>query len=131
LDGLGGILPFPLPRVDIPRAGFSSGASPASGVSRDPEDVGREFETLFLTYLVRELKLGRTPGLDGDGGDGGSGVPGASVYEGFITGALAESLAKSGAFGIGKAVAEYVRHHSAGAAATEKKPLATAETEKK
>lgn len=99
-------------------------------MSREPEDVGRQFETLFLTYLVRELKLGRTPGLDGEGGDGegGSGIPGASVYEGFITNALAESLSKSGAFGIGKAVAEYVRNHSAGAANAEPESKADPKT---
>ena len=97
------LLPLPAPGAPRPLA------SPEAAPSRDPDDIGTQFETLFLTYLVKELKLGKTPGLDG-GED--SGVPGASVYEGFITSALAESLSKSGAFGIGKAVAEYVREHA-------------------
>ena len=103
----------PLGRPDVPGAGFEG------DLSRDPEEVGKQFETLFLTYLVRELKLGRTPGLDGE--DGGGGIPGAQIYEGFITQALAESLAKSGAFGIGEAVAEYVRNHAAAAGEAEKR----------
>lgn len=100
-------IPFPPPPSARPVN------APSDGVSRDPDEVGRQFETLFLTYLVKELKLGRTPGLGGEG-DGGESVPGASVYEGLITSALAESLSQSGAFGIREAVAAYVRDHSAG-----------------
>lgn len=112
-NGLGGPAPlFPLVPKPAPAAADPRQANSADGLSRDPDEVGKQFETLFLTYLVKELKLGRTPGLSGDGE--GESVPGASVYEGLITNALAESLSRSGAFGIGEAVAEYVRNHSAG-----------------
>jgi len=78
----------------------------SGAASKDPDEVGRQFETLFLTYFVRELKLGESFGL------GGESIPGAAVYESFLTTAIAEALSKSGAFGIARAVAEYARTHS-------------------
>jgi len=64
------------------------------------EELAAGFESLFTGTLLAELlKPLQGPGIAGDG-------PGASVVQGLIETHLAEHVAKSGGFGLGRMVVQ-------------------------
>lgn len=59
----------------------------------DTEETAKQFETLFATLLVRELRRSMPQGIFGDG-------PGADVYEGWFDEHLGNALAQRDSLGL-------------------------------
>lgn len=59
----------------------------------DTAETAKQFETLFATLLVRELRRSMPKGMFGD-------APGADVYEGWFDEQLGSALASREALGI-------------------------------
>ena len=78
----------------------------------DAQETAREFETLFGTLLVRELRRSMPKGLFGDGA-------GADVYEGWFDEQLGAALAERDSLGVSQLVEAAVRRADAARAATE------------
>jgi Rod binding domain-containing protein len=86
--------------LSIPRVPMASGEGDArldqarrAAARGDATETARQFETLFATLLVRELRRAMPKGMFGDG-------PGADVYEGWFDEQLGSSLAGREALGI-------------------------------
>lgn len=91
--------------IDPIRAGIAhaldSVAAKATDIARSGNDelAAREFEKLFLSVLVKEMRQSLPEGFFGKG-------PGASVYGGMFDEVLAESLAAGAGTGLRQAILE-------------------------
>ena len=70
------------------------------------EKAAQEFEAIFLNIMLREMRK-----TVGDGGIFGDDA-GTKIYQEMMDSALAEAMAKSKMFGLGRVVAEQMREHS-------------------
>ena len=59
----------------------------------DPAEAARQFEKLFASLLVKELRRGLPEGFFGQG-------PGADVYEGWLDEHVGGALAEGGGLGL-------------------------------
>lgn len=78
----------------------------------DAGDTARQFETLFGTMLVRELRRSMPKGMFGDGA-------GADVYEGWFDEHLGRSLAERDTLGLAGMVKTTIQRAQAAREATE------------
>jgi len=76
-----------------------------------PAETARQFEQLFASLLVRELRRSMPQSPFGEGS-------GAEVYEGWFDEHLGEALARREALGIARIVARDLEHRPDGAQAS-------------
>jgi Rod binding domain-containing protein len=81
----------------------------------DPGQTAKQFETLFATLLVRELRRSMPEQLFGSG-------PGADVYEGWFDEHLGQTLAERDALGIAGMVKTALERAQAARDAQEQEP---------
>lgn len=72
----------------------------------DAKDTAKQFETLFATMLVRELRRSMPEGIFGDG-------PGADVYEGWFDEHLGNALAQRDSLGLAGMIRTSIGHAQA------------------
>lgn len=82
---------------------------------RDPKESARQFETLFATMLVRELRRAMPKGMFGDGA-------GADVYEGWFDEHLGQTLGERDALGISALVRTSLERKLEAQASEEQQP---------
>jgi len=96
-------------------------ADPNAGIERmrrasesgDANETARQFETLFSTLLVRELRRSMPQGIFGEGA-------GAEVYEGWFDEHLGNALAREDALGLAGMVKSSILRAQAAREAMEK-----------
>lgn len=79
--------------------------------SGTPDETARQFEALFATLLVREMRRAIPGGLFGEGA-------GADVFEGWFDEHVGQSLAARQALGIGQMVRTSILREKAAEAAS-------------
>lgn len=86
-------------------------AAKESAENGTPEQTAKQFEALFATLLVREMRRAVPGGLFGQGA-------GADVFEGWFDDHVGQSLAAREALGIGQMVRTSILREKAAAANT-------------
>jgi Rod binding domain-containing protein len=84
-------------------------------LGRDPAQAAKQFETVFATLLVRELRRSMPERVFGQG-------PGSDVYEGWFDEHLGNALAERDALGIAGMVKAALARAQDARAATETEP---------
>lgn len=98
MDALGSLATQPFPWLGTPRSAADTNETNAHLLS--PTQVGQEFEGLFLSMMLKELRASLDQGLfQGDGGD---------VYGSLFDLMLGKSLAESSPLGISRQVQHYL-----------------------
>jgi Rod binding domain-containing protein len=114
IEGLEQLQISPLTSRDDARLAEAKRASEAG----DSDGTARQFETIFATMLVRELRRCMPQGIFGDGA-------GADIYEGWFDEHLGNALAREDALGISTMIKTSISHKQAAvdsAAQAEKPP---------
>ena len=103
-------LPSPVDPSIIVQAALNAkaqqAAQHASSTDAKIEKTAQDFEAIFLNMMLKEMRktVGEGGLLDGDAG--------SKIFREMMDTALAEAMAKSNTFGLGKIVAEHMKEHT-------------------